>query len=68
MYAITEDNACLCHKCTVSDGRVIGDEEGYIDPQWHIVAIDINYEDTDLICDNCYDVIESAYAVDSEAL
>ena len=68
MFAICADNGVLCHKCTVGNGRVIGDEDGYIDPQWHVVGADINYEDVLLRCDNCYDVIESAYAVDSEAL
>ena len=61
MYAITEDNACLCHDCTVKEGKVIGDEDGWIDPQWHVVDTGINWEDTELYCEHCYNKIECAY-------
>ena len=60
MYAIASDGACLCHKCTIEHGQVIGDEDGWIDPQWHVVAADINYEDNDLHCAHCNEQIESA--------
>ncbi len=65
MYLITSDGAALCFDCAKKNARNIFDS---IDRRsgdgWRVVACDINYEDTALFCDNCSDMIESAYGND----
>ena len=58
MFAITDDGAALCHKCCKSEFRNIA--TSYPGDGWTIAALDINYEDNMLFCDNCNDLIESA--------
>lgn len=65
MYALCADGGILCHTCMKKEGQVIGDEDGYIDSQWHVIAADINYEDPQLYCDHCGMRIESAYSEDN---
>lgn len=54
----TQDNGCLCPKCATENLELTLGE----DPQWKIVAAEINYEDPDLFCDHCNKRIPSAYA------
>lgn len=63
-YAVTDDGGALCHKCAEKEFDSIyaatpGDG-------WHIEALVINYEDTELFCDHCNEQIESAYGADDE--
>jgi len=62
-YAVLADGEALCHHCADSEAELIdnADPEYPNDDQWRIVAIEINYEDTDLYCSNCGEQIESAY-------
>lgn len=63
LYHICGDNGILCNKCANRNLKLtLGD-----DPQWQIIHSEINYEDNDLICDNCYSKIESAYGEDCDA-
>ena len=48
---VTKDNCCLCHTCAT-------DNDQDYDP---IVAVDVNWENPDLYCDQCSARIESAY-------
>jgi len=57
IFHITKDSGILCPNCANNNHELTFSE----DPQWHIVESDINYEDDNLICDNCYSRIESAY-------
>lgn len=64
IYHITKDNGILCSKCANENLKLtLGD-----DPQWLIIHSEINYEDTDLQCDNCYKQIESAYGEEEAQL
>lgn len=58
IHYITKDGwGVLCHQCANENIELtVGD-----DPQWRIVAADVNYEDDDCYCDNCYRTIEPAY-------
>jgi hypothetical protein len=59
-FAITADGAALCWRCCESNGPEIAASE---DPRdgGHVVALDINWEDSALVCDDCGAFIESAY-------
>jgi hypothetical protein len=62
LYYFTKDNGILCPKCANENLKLtLGN-----DPQWQIVDCDINYEDPDTTCDNCWKNIESAYSDDEE--
>jgi len=56
IYYVTKDGGVLCAKCANDNLELtLGD-----DPQWRIVAEDINYEGN-FNCDHCYEAVESAY-------
>jgi hypothetical protein len=61
LYYITADGGVLCPKCANDNFDLTLDKD---DPQWYIVDIGVNWEDEELICDNCYKKIESAYGDD----
>jgi hypothetical protein len=61
-YFITDDGAALCHHCVSKNRRlVLGAVHERQRDGWRVVGLDINYEDESLVCDNCYQQIESAY-------
>ena len=61
-YFITIDGAALSFKAAKADRRLIleairdRDNSG-----WRVVALDINYENGDLVCDHTGEAIEAAY-------
>jgi hypothetical protein len=59
---VTSDGATLCRHCAASERASIGTTTG--SDGWCVVAIDVNWEDPELHCDNCSGRIESAYAED----
>ena len=64
LYYITRDNGVLCPDCANRNLKLTLDR---IDPQWSIEAVEINYEDDFLICDNCSTIIKPAYGTDEPA-
>jgi hypothetical protein len=67
VYYVVEDSGILCPNCArMSEREELGlqHDDDTFDPQWHIVAADINYEDDSLYCDHCGERIESAYCED----
>jgi hypothetical protein len=52
VFYVTKQNNCLCSECADNNDMEY-------DP---IVAVDVNWEDPDLYCDECSQRIESAYA------
>lgn len=58
LYYLTQDGGILCPKCANENAKLSGDPH---DPQWNVIAYDVNWEDEDLICDHCYKPIKSAY-------
>jgi hypothetical protein len=61
-YAITSDGACLCMRCCRTEYRQISYAVRHaLNDGWRVEAFDINWEDTNLLCDHCNEPIESAY-------
>jgi len=63
LYYLTKDCGVLCPDCVNNNNELVTDPD---DPQWYIVAFDINYENTSLHCENCGNRIESAYGDDDQ--
>ena len=69
-YAVCTDGAALCCKCVASEYKLIagstiqGDKNG----GWNVAAVDVNWENEDLICDHCNKAIESAYGETDEEM
>ena len=62
LYLITADGAALCIDCGKKEFRQIAwDWTRKASTGWCAEATDVNWEDTDLICDHCGNKIESAY-------
>jgi hypothetical protein len=73
LFYLCADNGVLCPKCANENKEVYlssddktpaQKEERYNDPQWHIIAVGINYEDESMYCDHCNEHIQSAYGDD----
>lgn len=65
LYFITADCGVLSWQAAIDEQALIRDAIiGGYDDQWRIVAMQINYEDSDLYCDHTGDKIESAYGDD----
>lgn len=62
MYAITTDCGCLCKKCATDNAKqIIRSTRSNAHDGWAIAGVDVNWENNDLYCDHCNDLIESAY-------
>lgn len=61
LYYLTKDCGTLCPKCCNENLELLFDPN---DPQWFLVAVGVNWEDTSLFCDHCSHRIESAYGDD----
>lgn len=62
LFFICDDGGALCCKCVKTERRNILESIASDSRDgWRVTAIDINYEDSQLFCDHCSDVIESAY-------
>lgn len=59
IYYLAKDGGALCNKCANDNIELTSDP--YAESDWRIVAADINYEDHDLYCDHCSQLIEAAY-------
>jgi phage FluMu protein Com len=75
LFYLCADGGVLCPDCANNNNEVYIDsddktpeekEARFNDPQWHIIAVDINYEDTTMYCDHCNKHIVSAYGDDEE--
>ena len=64
LFYLTADCGTLCPKCVNAEREVISHADEGKDDQWRIVAVETNWEDPELFCDNCDERIESAYAED----
>jgi hypothetical protein len=60
IYYMDTDNSVLCPKCA---NESLASENENMRP----VAMDVNYEDSGLYCDECSKRIESAYAEEASA-
>ncbi|MCF7994964.1 MAG: hypothetical protein K9L32_01980 [Chromatiaceae bacterium] len=69
VYMLMGDGGVLCSTCVSREIRLIVDAtrpNGSADQQWSCVAVDVNWEDPQLLCDHCGERIESAYADDDK--
>lgn len=60
IFFLCEDGGVLCPDC-VNENRELIDSADSSDKQWCIVAVEINYENELLYCDNCSKHVDSAY-------
>lgn len=60
LYYITADSGVLCPDCVNKNLKLCTEDAS--DKQWHVVACEVNWEDAQLNCDNCYERVQSAYA------
>jgi hypothetical protein len=60
LAAVTSDGGCLCHECTASERESIGTTTGT--DGWNVVGLQVNWDDSQLVCDHCGTQIEAAYA------
>ena len=67
IFYVCKDNGVLCPTCANDNRKLVDAAKQDNDPQWDVVAADVNYEDDSLYCDNCSQRIESAYAEPDEA-
>lgn len=68
LYFITSDGAALSFDAVRSEYRqAINAIRHQLNDGWRVVAVDINYEDSDLYCDHTGQRIESAYGDDEVA-
>lgn len=57
----TRDGGILCAQCVEDNLELIRSAKEDNDPQWDIVAMEINYEGPSEFCDNCGKELESEY-------
>jgi hypothetical protein len=63
VFHLCADGGVLCPTCANDPSNPVHEDPQH-NPQWQIVASDINWEDTALTCDHCSNRIESAYGGD----
>lgn len=65
VYLVLRDGACLCWACVHKEKALIAEAAESPttdhDTGWEPVGADVNWEDSQLFCDNCNERIESAY-------
>lgn len=62
LHLVMRDGACMCMKCAKDNEVLILEataDQGSSD--WEAVAVDINWEDSDMCCCNCNEAIASEY-------
>jgi len=62
IFFFTGDGAAVCFTCAKKEYRQVSKAiRDKTSNDWRVVGCDVNYEDSDLICDHCSKPIESAY-------
>ena len=62
LFAITSDCGCLCKNCVSDKYKIIAHSTIHeLNDGWQVLAVDVNWEDPNIVCDNCGNSIESAY-------
>jgi hypothetical protein len=63
LYYLTSDGGVLCPACVTKERQqIFRSTHEHAHDGWAVEAVDVNYEDSELYCDNCNKRIESAYA------
>jgi len=64
-YFITKDGEAMCEYCVRANLDLIcSNIDNGSDPQWEVVAYDMNWEANDLYCSHCNEKIEPEYEND----
>lgn len=61
LFYVCADSGTLCPACVSDNLELIRQAPEYLDEQWDVVGVDINWEDSTMQCDHCNKKIESAY-------
>lgn len=62
LFIVMADSGTLCMDCARDEYRQIARANRYrLHDGWHPADVGINWENPELRCDNCGDLIESAY-------
>ena len=65
IFYLTDDGECMCPQCVKDNLEQIKEStESQAQDGWQIVGHDINYEDQEMYCCNCYEKIDPAYPSD----
>lgn len=59
LFGIFSDGGCCCHHCAQTERTSIATTTG--SDGWQLVALQVNWEDSELFCEHCGTQIESAY-------
>lgn len=59
LFYLMADSGVLCPDCANNEEEASTDSKD--DAQWHIIAVEVNWETEGMICDHCNAQIESAY-------
>ena len=62
LFAVMHDGESMCIDCCNTEDLASFDTDPVANHGWKIEALDINWEDGEMICCNCNKRIESAYA------
>lgn len=62
LFALMGDGGIICRHCAADNARMMieSTRRDYGDG-WDCAAVAVNWENTDLVCDNCGQHIEAAY-------
>ena len=62
LFMLCDDGGVICHKCASENAKLIlSATRDRQKKDWACAAVDVNWEDSDLRCDCCDELIESAY-------
>ena len=64
IYYVTTDGGTMCPACVNSNRPLCADPNA---DAWYVTDTDINYENTELYCEHCNELIESAYGESNPA-
>ena len=62
MFLVMKDGEAVCMDCAAKNEELIlrATNDGY-ETDWIAIGVEVNWEDTDLLCVHCSERIESAY-------
>lgn len=65
-FYLTDDGDTACPDCANGENQSDFPDPSADDSQWTIVGVEVNWEDTDMVCCHCNSRIQSAYVDDEE--
>jgi hypothetical protein len=62
VFLLCADGGAIHPSCAKANALAVGRAKRNHDSQWAVVGAGCNWEDSDMVCDECNERIESAYA------